>query len=862
MPLYLRQCCKHFLRQCKIMCYIVLAFLLPSLIGYTTYYYAGTFGKAEMAPYHKFNGENAAYYVKKLTETGPRIVGTFENEYETVRLIFKIIENMSANRSPAAASERRNTLTSNLQTASGCFVMGKRLYGKLSCYRNINNVVAMVHPVSGPRNESILVNCHFDSVPTSPGVSDNGLNCAIMLEIMDILIKSPETVRKNIIFLYNGAEEVGLLGSHAFITQHKWAASILCFVNLDACGAGGRPILFQTGPRYFKLVEIFSNAVDDAHATVIGEEIFQSGLIPSDTDFRIFRDFGNLKGLDIAHYTNGYVYHTKYDDMSRISDWTIQHAGNNLISLVYALSNSIINYNNTHAYLLSNAVYFDLFGYMICWTEYEAFTYHYITVMFSFGMIIFNLFRMKPRGSPVMYWIKHLLAVTVIIILSYISAFICCIIIHFVLAEKRITMLWFKDWSVILLLYYMPTIVIMCIPFIKYKSRMPGVRATHRHVLKFMYLIQMIWTFLLLFGTMAKIRSTYVLMFYLFPLTARGATSLVNTAAHRKDQTQIQLTCFIHFLNFIYVEYLSLQFYQLLIPITGRLGMNPEFIIGITSVFLCLLMFSLYVPLILYFDHRQVLKKIMTIIVFSAIVVVFKSSQIPFGENTPQRFTVLHCEHVNSKDVGRYNYIIYPMDFRGAETLTSLGIYESYDMKYLCGRETFCSVPVLSQPLMYLDRVMVVSTPDPVPAYEKANLTYTVDKFKLDSRTKLVKINITNQDFTNVEYVFTLHQFVKMSTWSLSSEDKLPPAIIWSGKDVFFMTRHCGLYCTDPWSFTITLQVPNRFNGSHYLKIAKCNHLTEDMTKVSDKFRQFLNKFPKWTHVSSWTSVYQYYVIN
>jgi Zn-dependent M28 family amino/carboxypeptidase len=58
------------------------------------------------------------------------------------------------------------------------------------------------------------------------GGGDDGTMTVIMMEILRVISKQENPLKHSIIFVFNGCEENELQGSHAFITQHKWAAEV------------------------------------------------------------------------------------------------------------------------------------------------------------------------------------------------------------------------------------------------------------------------------------------------------------------------------------------------------------------------------------------------------------------------------------------------------------------------------------------------------------------------------------------------------------------------------------------------------------------------------------------------------------
>lgn len=215
------------------------------------------------------------------------------------------------------------------------------------------NVLARI---PGDSSSAVLVSAHYDSPPESFGAGDNAVAVAAAVEMARALAAGPRP-QHTVIFNFNDGEEAGLLGSDAFL-EHPWAADVRTFVNLESAGPRGKAVLFQAGPGNDWLTGEYARSVPMPYGTVLGQDIFQSGIIPSDTDFRVYRDEGRLRGLDVALYQDGYAYHTALDRVERVQPGSMQHMGENALALVRELATGPLPGDVS----ATPSVYYDLLG--------------------------------------------------------------------------------------------------------------------------------------------------------------------------------------------------------------------------------------------------------------------------------------------------------------------------------------------------------------------------------------------------------------------------------------------------------------------------------------------------------------------
>lgn len=224
---------------------------------------------------------------------------------------------------------------------------------RITC-ATVENVIARL-PGSSP--DTVVAAAHYDSVRAGPGVSDDLMGVAAVLDAAAAMRN--EKPRNTILFLITDGEEAGLLGAEAFAGEPKLMEHVGVVLNVENRGTYGASNMFETSRGNRWLIRHFASAVPRPQATSLYQTVYD--LLPNDTDASVFKRDG--KGvLNFAAIRGVQWYHTPFDDAAHASPRTLQHHRENLLSALRAFANADLAARSG-----DDAVYFDVLGFFMIW---------------------------------------------------------------------------------------------------------------------------------------------------------------------------------------------------------------------------------------------------------------------------------------------------------------------------------------------------------------------------------------------------------------------------------------------------------------------------------------------------------------
>lgn len=126
------------------------------------------------------------------------------------------------------------------------------------------------------------------------------------------------------IFLFSDAEEPGLVGAQAFVTEHPWATEVGAVVNLEARGTEGLSLLFDTSENNGWLIDAYAETAPRPVANSLYYELYK--VAPNNTDFTVYRRAG-IPGVNVAFTEGGARYHSPLDNRQYLDPGSVQHQG-------------------------------------------------------------------------------------------------------------------------------------------------------------------------------------------------------------------------------------------------------------------------------------------------------------------------------------------------------------------------------------------------------------------------------------------------------------------------------------------------------------------------------------------------------
>ena len=249
---------------------------------------------------------------------------------------------------PQEREEVRNYLVERLQGLGADTVMLMR-YDSLKGPQNrhveytfdATNILAEFAPVVESASQTwLMLIAHYDSRYSQPmprdtvwsyGAADDGYGLGVILESVSLALKNRQDWKQGVKVLFTDAEEVGMMGMKAAWEKDRAIFDNVGLVlNVEARGPWGPSLLFEACPGNDKVQDLYASVAKYPFTYSLTTVVY--GFMPTFTDFSIIKD--SVPGLNFSTIADINHYHTDKDNITNISEKSIQHYGSQMFPIV------------------------------------------------------------------------------------------------------------------------------------------------------------------------------------------------------------------------------------------------------------------------------------------------------------------------------------------------------------------------------------------------------------------------------------------------------------------------------------------------------------------------------------------------
>lgn len=250
-------------------------------------------------------------------------------------------------------------------------------------WRSSTNTANITASIKGyETGKSLVLLSHYDSRHhSSLGASDAGSGVVTILEGVRAFLAKNKKPKNDIHIVFTDAEEIGLIGAQAFIDSSPLAKNIGLVINYEARGSGGPSyMLMETNGKNSQLLTEFIKAKPNYPvANSLMYSIYK--MLPNDTDLTIFREYGDINGLNFAFIGDHFDYHTEQDSFERLDIETLIHQADYFTTtLNYFAYSDLSNLNSEVDQVYTNFPFVTLLHFPFSW----------ILPLLIFSVIIFT----------------------------------------------------------------------------------------------------------------------------------------------------------------------------------------------------------------------------------------------------------------------------------------------------------------------------------------------------------------------------------------------------------------------------------------------------------------------------------------